>query len=563
LRKLSFTDEHRMLISGGGAISPLVAMLGADTESERIEAMGVLGNLAIDDGHRIAIAQAGAIGQIIELLRDGTTGERREAMEALGNFAIDDGIRVPIVVAGALAPLVRGLVHGFPSEKAAAVGLLQSLALSAEARLAIVNAGAVKPLAALLRLGGERRRIVGALRNLALDTECAKVIAAESLAEVLVELLNSIFSAPSPKCADERRNVLALLGALAASDYTTASSALQAGALLPISEMLQGRIGHAGEREDAAKTLASLALGEDGIAAIGTSGAIDSLVGLLRAECFSERAAAADALARLAALGGGAEALIASGAIDALAMSVKQGATEERFFAGQALTALSGHPSAAALLQTAGVAPPTRKTPSGAGEGDASSSLASRLSGIPSPARSRAPLARASASTGQLLPPTRESEGGEGQRSSLARPASFSAFGVVLLPPFASRAASPPSLDHAKAAPVRRISSTSTLASAASASSLSLAPASPPLPQVSPPVTCVPSLPAAGECVAPVPECPLEFVAAMPLSKFSGAEPAHDMCLQKSGGEKRLGPSYPTEELEVLRLPTACRNAGA
>jgi hypothetical protein len=66
----------------------------------KVNACGILLNLAADGGNRSAIAQAGAIAPLIALATSGTRDQKRFATALLTNLALDTDIKMEIEGAG-------------------------------------------------------------------------------------------------------------------------------------------------------------------------------------------------------------------------------------------------------------------------------------------------------------------------------------------------------------------------------------------------------------------------------------------------------------------------------
>ena len=134
MERLSFeNDTNQDAIREAGGIAPLVALLGAGSDSEAAgDAAGALRNLSENATNKDAIREAGGIAPLVALLGAGAdSGAARDAAGALMNLAVNATNKDAIREAGGIAPLVALLGAGADSDAArCAAGALRNLAFS-------------------------------------------------------------------------------------------------------------------------------------------------------------------------------------------------------------------------------------------------------------------------------------------------------------------------------------------------------------------------------------------------------------------------------------------------
>ena len=331
---LSEADEIKVVIASSNTISPLVQLLGTGTQRAQHHAASALASLGLNNlQNQIQITQ-----MLIELLMNGTEAAQERAVRALrdlvsqnpsaheaiakaaspaalvqlligGNadakdyalwslsLSITADNQTVVAEAGGVQPLITQLADDriFIKEEAAAA--LAKLAYrNEETRASITKCGGVRPLIALLQLEGDEGDIVrqngaNALANLATDTNARDEIVVAAGIRPLVLVLD-----------DEHHNTkkyaARALARLSKDHATTQSAVAEAGAIVPLVTLLEGKCGPEAQ-EEAAGALFALADHDGNRVAITESGGISWLVQLLGCDNARAREHAEGALVRL------------------------------------------------------------------------------------------------------------------------------------------------------------------------------------------------------------------------------------------------------------------------
>lgn len=173
LCNLADSRANRETIVAAGAVPHLVEILCTTPTADELTAVAAsaLRNLAIDAPMATeAVAAAGGLPVLVDLLGSGPAKDvTLQAAGALCNLADSHDSREFIASAGAIAPLVRLLLVCVDLElPAVAAGALSNLSIGSPAnRLAILEAGAVPPLLTYLAAGAEEEVTLQSLGALA------------------------------------------------------------------------------------------------------------------------------------------------------------------------------------------------------------------------------------------------------------------------------------------------------------------------------------------------------------------------------------------------------------
>jgi hypothetical protein len=240
-----------------------VEVLSGGSESSGAVAVKVLGCLAANNAaNRAAIVEAGVLPLLVARLRGGLEHGREQAAMALKYLAVGNhAVGMTIAEAGAIPPLVELLWGASHAGRAVAAGILGSLGADnlTIAMKDVAEVGAIRPLLALLRSGVDAAQLerhghisgfVRVLEDASADTT-AKIYAAR------------------------------VPGRLSAGNASNSAAIVEAGALLPLVELL--RCGSEEDRRLAAEALGNLAVANDAMirAAIVEAGAVPLLVAWL------------------------------------------------------------------------------------------------------------------------------------------------------------------------------------------------------------------------------------------------------------------------------------------
>lgn len=365
--------EHQQQIAAAGAVPAVVRLLQpqaphAVSATMRETAAGILGNLAIQNpANQRAVVAGGALAPLVEMLGAKESACQEQACFALWNLACQNPAnQAAIEAAGAIPPLAKLLAKGGAALKEEAAGALMNLAAHADNKRAIAAAGAVAPLVAMLgEGGGAAEQAAGALMNLASNNAAnqAAIMEAGALPPLLA-MLKGGGGANGADAAASRRAREYVAGAL--MNLTLKQQAAQAevakmGAVALLVAMLKEE---EPQMEEVAGALTNLAdTHEPNQAAIGASGAIEPLVRLIGAASSpSNREEAAGTLMNLAALDANKPALVAARAVPPLVQLLSDGTDAAREHAAGALANLAnGSAERQTAIADAGAIPPLLK----------------------------------------------------------------------------------------------------------------------------------------------------------------------------------------------------------
>lgn len=155
-------SEAQLAITKGGAVSPLVNMLDADSNGPTAQEFGAatIAQLALLPDTRDSLVSCGSIVPLVALLREGRDDGKKFAAAALARLAHDqDATAAEIARSGAVSPLVS-LLNGDrgPDAQEEAAGALYELAANASNRIAITDCDGIGPLVSLLGCSNTRTR---------------------------------------------------------------------------------------------------------------------------------------------------------------------------------------------------------------------------------------------------------------------------------------------------------------------------------------------------------------------------------------------------------------------
>ena len=121
------SDENRSDVLAAGAVPPLVALLSSESAETQEQAAGLLASLAMNGETASAIVAASGLLPLIRLCAERSCGIKFEAASALRNLAAHPSLHHAIIEAGA-APVLIGIQQGAASAtRSAAQGALKLL----------------------------------------------------------------------------------------------------------------------------------------------------------------------------------------------------------------------------------------------------------------------------------------------------------------------------------------------------------------------------------------------------------------------------------------------------
>ncbi|KAK3257970.1 hypothetical protein CYMTET_32960 [Cymbomonas tetramitiformis] len=149
--------ESRRLVAENGGIPPLVALLVIDNRELVQVAAGAIRNLTNDSTLVQQFVEANVMPPLIGLMRfESGHAIRISAAGALGNLTLgDESAKLALTAAGILPPFIRMLGEGSGEEKRIAVGALRNLATQTEVKAKIFKLGGVTPLVKYLQTSME------------------------------------------------------------------------------------------------------------------------------------------------------------------------------------------------------------------------------------------------------------------------------------------------------------------------------------------------------------------------------------------------------------------------
>jgi len=123
-------DDTCVDIAEAGAVGPLVALLGSESEDGKVHAARTLSGIAFHDDYVESIVEAGAIAPLLELLGSESQEAKEDAAKTLAFLAAGDSENAAAIVeAGAIVPLTALLVNGTEAGKGFAAKALGTVAV--------------------------------------------------------------------------------------------------------------------------------------------------------------------------------------------------------------------------------------------------------------------------------------------------------------------------------------------------------------------------------------------------------------------------------------------------
>jgi len=341
--------ENQVSLARVGAITPLVALLGSESEATQLYAQSALLNIAMVPANRAAVVKP-----LVELLSVRNAAAQMKSAESLV-MLISRHVenRMVVAQAGAIPPLVGLLGDGrnVSNSQVCAATALGDLARMGESKQAIIQAGGVEPLVAMLLSPDveAHTRAAIAVCQLAASTSAQQLIADANAIPYLVRLLSSGHAIAAMHAA----GALWHLESLA----STKAELIAAGGIAALIDLL----GHMEEAssldgQDAiAALLSDLARGRGGAkAAIVQRGGIPHLVKLLEQGSTVARKHAACAIWGLTSEPAFQKPMLAAGAVPLL-IQLLTGDQKAQGYAAAALNNLACDKQARELLQKGSV----------------------------------------------------------------------------------------------------------------------------------------------------------------------------------------------------------------
>ena len=351
--------EAQLAITKGGAVSPLVEMLDADTNSPTAQEFGAatIAELSLLSATRDSFVACGSITPLVALLREGRNDGKKFAASALARIAHDqDETAADIARAGAVSPLVT-LLNGDrgPEAQEEAAGALYELAANAENRMAITDCDGIGPLVSLLGSSNVRTRehAEGGLVRLSIENSNRVLI--------IKQLVGMLYG-------DGKEQAAAALANLASDSDGNRVSIVQSGGIKPLL-MLLDPSSSSKEKENAMMALKHLAYhNEERQNAIADAGGIPMVVDVLLSSTSNVKDIGAIYLSSLSAdavgqIGKGNPAnqlaLAEAGAIGPLVAMLGSPTPEMQSTAALAISSLSrdSPENQAAIARTGAIAP--------------------------------------------------------------------------------------------------------------------------------------------------------------------------------------------------------------
>ena len=290
--------KNQDIITNGGGIGPLVAMLGSTSPAMQANAAGALANLA--RGHQdnsSSIAKTGAIAPLCALVREGDSAEARDqSASALWALATDNAAnKDTIAKLGGIDPLVALLVSG-TSEKSlnCCAGALSALASRHSDNRQLI----VKKLVGLLGSSNTRTpdravRVLTTVSSFTRDSPANQIAIAKAGG---IPPLITWLGSNSTGCVTEAAHAVMCL---ATDNATTQTLIARANAIPPLIQLVK-RTTVATAQNYAARAIFYLASVMENQQMITDSQAIKPLVAMLSSEHKDAPELAAIILVRLA-----------------------------------------------------------------------------------------------------------------------------------------------------------------------------------------------------------------------------------------------------------------------